>query len=175
MYIISEQLNEGEYEFITESTDTNKDYYLTGIYGQAEIVNKNRRFYTLDEMTKACDKIQASIKSKKKLFGEMHHPKTAEIDFDRAAIRIDELYMEGNDLMGKAKICRGMPKGDLLYAMVAYHNSVPPVSTRSTGSLTEQRQLNRFLVGNLNFITVDIVNAQSAPGATPDAICENVN
>jgi hypothetical protein len=123
-------------------------------------------------MEKAVHLIQDKLKSHQKVLGEWTHPKRLTVDPMEACIRIDELKMDGNKMIGKAKVLDGLPKGELLKGLLQ-NDILMPVSTRGTGKLVKNPDF--FLVENFNLITVDVVSDPSCPTATPDLVMENVN
>ena len=172
MHVFSEELETSRAKFKPVAISTGskeKNWYLEGIYGEAELLNNNRRWYPLDVMSNAVDRVQDKIKSNQKLLGEWMHPKSDKVNPENACIRIDSLIMEGNQMMGKALVLPGLPKGNLLIGLLN-NDIIPPVSTRATGELVEQR--DRTLVSSMDLVTVDVVYYQGCQSAVPNAILE---
>lgn len=169
-FLISEQLN--DFGFISESAQDSKtkDWFLKGVFGEAELINRNQRKYPLRVMTEAVEEIQPIVQTG--LLGEYHHPKTAKINSERACIRIQSLVMEGKQMMGVAKVLRGTTLGNHLIGLLE-NKIVLPVSSRAVGKLVNQGNYN--LVESMKLATVDVVDYQSCQTATPDAIFESVN
>lgn len=170
LFLISEQLD--EYDFLPESTNTQKEWYLKGVFGEAEIINRNLRKYPLKVMSEAVEAFQPKLKTQRKVLGEYHHPKSAKINSERACIQIQSLVMEGSKMMGVAKVLRGTTLGNHLIGLL--ENKIDmPVSTRALGNLKSIENYN--LVEAMELATVDVVDYQSCPSAEPDAIFESVN
>ena len=74
MKFLSEQIE--EFKFLTESTDENKEpeYFLEGVFLQANIKNRNGRIYPLDIMKKEVDRYREEYVNRKRAFGELNHP-----------------------------------------------------------------------------------------------------
>jgi hypothetical protein len=170
-FLISEQLD--DYAFsLTESTKDTKDWYLRGVFGEAELVNRNNRKYPVKVMTEAVEEFQPLLRTKHKVLGEYNHPKSAKINSERACIQIQSLVMEGNKMIGCAKVLRGTTLGNHLIGLL--ENDIQmPVSTRALGKVTETGGFH--LVENMKLSTVDVVDYQSCQTATPSALFESVN
>lgn len=169
-FLISEQLK--DYGFSIDESVGSKDWYLKGVFGEAEIININKRKYPNAVMTEAVEIFQPLLATENKVLGEYHHPKTARINSERACIQIQKLVMEGNKMMGVAKVLRGTTLGNHLIGLL--ENKIQmPVSTRALGRLQTMTDYN--LVENMRLATIDVVDNQSCQSATPDAIFESVN
>lgn len=170
-FLISEQLDDYEFSLL-ESNKGPKDWYLKGVYGEAEIINRNGRKYPTGVMTEAVEEFQVLLNTKHKVLGEYHHPKSAKINSERACIQIQSLVMEGNKMIGSAKVLRGTTLGNHLIGLL--ENDIQmPVSTRALGKV---RKADGFhLVESMKLATVDVVDYQSCQTATPDAMFESVN
>jgi hypothetical protein len=170
IYLISEELDRENYEIINENSK--QDWYLRGVFGEAELINRNRRKYPTKVMTEAVEKIQPLLKTSEKILGEYHHPPTPKIDSKNACIQIQKLCMESTRMMGEAKILRGTQWGNHLIGLL--ENGIQrPVSTRALGDVSDSDGFN--LVNEMTLITVDVVDNQSCPTATPNAIYEDIN
>jgi len=168
-FIISEQMN--DYKFISESIDNTKCWYLDGVFGEAELVNVNQRKYPLQVMTESVEEIQPFLNSGK-ILGEYYHPKSDKINTERACIQLEKLCMEGNKMMGRAKVLRGTILGNHLIGLL--ENGIQmPVSTRALGKVVDFD--NYLLVEKMKLVTVDVVDNQSCPTAVPNALFESVN
>ena len=60
--LLVEHLNAAQGNIITESVNSGKDVYLSGIMMQADIQNRNGRIYPLNEMKAAVDNMNKAIK-----------------------------------------------------------------------------------------------------------------
>lgn len=156
-----------EAQIITEASDDGKSVWLSGIYMQADIQNRNGRNYPLSEITKAVDSAQKTIKEHNGIFGELDHPQSLQINLDRISHVITEMRMDGNNAVGKAKLL-GTPKGNIAKELVNSGVKIG-VSSRGAGQVNEGGGVSDF-----NFITVDLVATPSAPGAMPEAVYESM-
>jgi len=162
-----ETLTPDEAGIITEASQDGKNAWLSGVFMQSEIKNRNGRIYPIGEINKAVGSAQKIIKEHNGIFGELDHPETLTINLDRISHVITEMRMEGNNAIGKAKLL-GTPMGDIAKELVNSGVKIG-VSSRGAGSVNESGGVSDF-----NFVTVDIVATPSAPGATPSAVYESM-
>lgn len=165
--ILIEQLLPSESRIIVESATTGKDLWITGVFMQSEIQNRNKRTYPLSEISRAVQTAQAMIKESNGIFGELDHPSGLNLNLDRVSHAITEMKMVGNDAIGRAKILN-TPMGITARALIESGVKVG-VSSRGAG------QVNESFVSDFNFVTVDMVATPSAPGALPDSIYESLD
>lgn len=154
----------------TSRDDNDKSLWLKGIWMQGGILNRNGRIYPINEMATAVETAQKIIKERNGIFGELDHPQTLTINLDRVSHAITELYLQGNDVYGKAKILP-TPTGNI--AKTLLESGVRfGVSSRGSGTLTETPDGQE--VSAFNFITADLVATPSAPGAMPTSVLESL-
>ena len=94
------------------------------------------------------------------VFGELDHPTDARLTVNLKDVShaITELYMDGNNVMGKAKLLE-TPMGDIARGLVKSGVRFG-VSSRGTGLVNESA-----MVSNFNLQTIDIVATPSASSA----------
>lgn len=140
--------------------------YIEGVFLQAEVVNGNKRLYPRPVLEKAVDKyIKEQILPRQSL-GELNHPPRANVDPMHAALIIEDLWWEGNNVIGRARIIEGDgAEGDKLAALIRA-GWVPGVSSRGLGS-TKQSGKGYVIVqeGFKLTVGVDAVWGPSAPDA----------
>lgn len=167
--LLIEDLSAEQSGIIQESTNDGKNLWLSGIFMQSSIKNRNGRIYPLEEMTKAVEGASATIKENGGIFGELDHPQTLSINSDRISHAITELRIEGNNVYGKAKIIEATPMGAIAKALIESGVRMG-VSSRGAGNVNESGIVNGF-----GLITVDIVTTPSAQGAYPSSIYESLD
>lgn len=166
--ILVEHINASMGNIITESVENGKDVFLSGVFMQAEMKNRNGRIYPMSEMTTAVGVMNENIKNYGGVFGELDHPADRiSINLDRVSHVITELYMDGNNVMGKMKIL-DTPVGQIAKT-IARSGVRFGVSSRGTGMVNENST-----VSNFNLQTIDIVATPSAMGAYPNTIQEGL-
>lgn len=165
--LLIETLAPEEAHIITEASRDGNDMWLSGVFMQAEIENRNKRKYPLSEITRAVETAQKVIKEHNGIFGELDHPQTLTINLDRISHVITDLRMEGSNAVGKAKLLE-TPMGKIAKELVKSGVKIG-VSSRGAGAVNESGGVSDF-----NFVTVDIVATPSAPGAVPQAVYESL-
>lgn len=165
--LLIETINANEGNIITESKVEGKDVWLSGIFMQAAIKNRNGREYPLVEMVRAVDSINKQIKEYNGVCGELDHPNTIIINMDRISHVITELKIKNNDVFGKAKLL-DTPMGRIAKTLVEAGLRFG-VSSRGGGTVTESG-----LVENFTLATIDLVYTPSAPAAYPTSIVESL-
>jgi hypothetical protein len=162
-----EHLNPEEVCMISESTNEGKTLWIKGVFMQAEQKNRNGRIYPLTEMTNALGTINKYITENNGLLGELDHPDNLIINQHNASHVITELYIDGNNVMGKAKII-DTPSGRIAKAIIE-SGVRTGVSSRGAGTVN-----NQGIVEGFQIVTVDLVANPSAPGATPTSVYESL-
>ena len=170
MKLISE-FNDQELNFITEGKDDEKKYVIEGIFAQANNKNRNGRIYPREVMKSAINKYNRDQVAPGRAVGELNHPEGPTVNLDKVSHKIDNLVLEGNDVMGKATILN-TPMGEVVKGLLDGGVKLG-VSTRGMGSL-EQR--NNAMVVKPDFMlnAIDIVQDPSAPGAFVNGVMEGV-
>lgn len=164
--LLVESLSASEGNIITESVNTGKDIYLHGIFMQAEQLNKNLRKYQLSEMVNNVNQMNEHIKEFGGLFGELDHPADRlTIAMDRISHVITELRMDGNNVIGKAKLL-DTPVGKIA-KVIAESGARYGVSSRGAGQVNESG-----IVSGFRLVTIDIVANPSAHKAMPNTVYE---
>lgn len=165
--LLVEELLPDECKLITESAPDGKNMWLSGIFMQASIKNRNGRLYPINELATAVKSAAARIKEQNGLLGELDHPQTLTINLDRVSHVITEMRMEGNNAIGRAKLIN-TPMGNIAKELVTA-GFIPGVSSRGAGTVNESGGVSGF-----QFVTVDIVAQPSAPNAYPKTIYESL-
>ena len=171
MKLISE-FNDQELNFITEGKDDEKKYVIEGIFAQANNKNRNGRIYPREVMSSAIGKYNRDQVAPGRAVGELNHPEGPTVNLDKVSHKIDNLVLEGNDVMGKATILN-TPMGEVVKGLLDGGVKLG-VSTRGMGSL--QRSNDAMIVKD-DFIlnAVDIVQDPSAPSAFVNGVMEGVD
>jgi hypothetical protein len=167
--LLVEHLNAAQGNIITESVNSGKDVYLSGIMMQADIQNRNGRIYPLNEMKAAVDTMNKAIKEYGGVFGELDHPADRLIvNLKEVSHAITELTMRGSDVYGKMVLTE-TPMGDIARGL-AKTGVRFGVSSRGSGMVNENA-----MVSNFNLQTIDIVATPSAQGAYPMPVMESLH
>ncbi len=158
---------------LNEATNE-KNYYIKGVFMESEQGNRNGRIYPKHLMEREiATYIRESINTNKmSSMGELHHPANrVSVDPDRAAIRIQELRMEGNDVIGKAKVLTKFPCG-LTVKNLIDEGIQFGVSSRALGSLKKLPSGLNEVQSDFSLKTIDVVSDPSAHKAWVQALTE---
>jgi len=169
MLLIKEDIQ--EFEVLTEATSTGgKDYYIHGIFMQANKLNKNGRIYPKETLRNECARYITQYVNRNRAYGELGHPDTPKINEDRISHRITSLKEDGDNWIGKAKIGT-TPQGNIVRAILNDGGQLA-ASSRALGSLKESNGAS-IVQPDLRLMTAaDIVIDPSAPDAFVNGIYE---
>ena len=168
MKLISEEIE--AVEVITEEKNGKKTLYITGPFLQAEVVNRNKRFYPLNTMVNEVSRYNESFTNKGRALGELGHPDGPQINLDRVSHKIVSLTQEGNNFMGKAQIL-STPMGKIAESLLKEGVKLG-VSSRGMGSIQNVDGVNHVGEDFMLATAADIVADPSAPDAFVDGIME---
>ena len=156
--------------YLAEEKDGKKSLYIQGPFLQAEVVNRNGRKYLKEVMQKEVQRYNENYVHKNRAFGELGHPDTPTINLDRVSHLTTELYQEGNNWIGKAKIL-DTPMGTIVKNLIEGGAQIG-VSSRGMGSLKNVNGVN-VVQDDFHLATAaDIVADPSAPDAFVQGIME---
>lgn len=165
--LLVEELLPTEANIITESSQDGKNTYLSGIFMQADIKNRNGRLYPTTEISEAVKLASAAIKERNGIMGELDHPESLTINLDRVSHVITEMSMSGSNAVGRARLIN-TPMGNIASEIIKAGVSMG-VSSRGAGQVNESGGVSGF-----QFVTVDIVAQPSAPNAYPQTVYESL-
>lgn len=168
MKLISEALQ--EVQFMTEEVSGLKQYYISGIFMQANQKNRNGRVYPSDILEREVKRYSDTYITSNRAFGELGHPDGPTINLDRVSHMIKELYKDGDNFIGKAKIM-DTPMGKIVKNLMD-EGATLGVSSRGMGSLKQSQGVNVVQSDFYLSTAADIVADPSAPDAFVDGIME---
>jgi hypothetical protein len=148
---------------------------VSGIFMQAEKVNRNGRIYARETLQEAINEYQSIIQDGDS-YGALDHPDNLEMKFNEASHFITKLEMIGNDVYGEAVLFSKTPSGQLIEDIFETKRKVGvPVkvgmSSRGAGKLVKRN--NNSYVENYKLIAVDLVCRPSAQDAYVNSIRES--
>lgn len=154
---------------ITESTE-DKKLYIKGIFLESEQQNRNGRIYQKSEIENAVRKINEAASSGRYVLGELDHPNgSLEVSLKNVSHKITEMYMQGNNAIGKAEILEKHPSGQIAKALIESGINIG-VSSRGSGYVNESTST----VEGFEMVTVDLVASPSAINAYPQSLRESI-
>ena len=146
-----------------------KDYYIEGVFMQAEKKNRNGRVYPKSVLMNEVKRYNKEYVQKNRAMGELNHPQGPTVNLDRVSHIIKELNIDGTDIYGKAKIM-DTPMGKIAKNLID-EGAKLGVSSRGMGSLKEKGGVNE-VQNDFMLAAVDIVADPSAPNAFVNGIME---
>lgn len=164
--LLIEELLPAQAGIVTESS-TSGDTWLSGIFMQADVKNRNGRVYPVNEISNAVENAKQQIQERNGLMGELDHPQSLTVNLDRVSHVITELGMSGNNATGKAKLMN-TPMGNIARELINEGVALG-VSSRGAGTVNESGGVTGY-----QFVTIDIVAQPSAPNAYPQTVRESL-
>lgn len=168
MKLISEQIE--EVNFISESIDGKKNYFIEGIFLQGEIKNRNGRMYPMSVLDREVEKYSEGYIKTDRALGELGHPDGPNLNLDRVSHKIQSLNKEGTNYVGRAKIL-STPMGQIAKNLLDEGIKLG-VSSRGMGSIKKESNCSVVCDDFMLATAADIVADPSAPDAFVDGIME---
>lgn len=169
MLLQEQQYDLVESEILVEGAE--KSLYITGPYIQMDVANRNKRIYPSSYINPIVESYINDYVKTNRALGELEHPARPTINPERASHLITEMYRDGANYIGKAKILN-TPTGQIVRALVEGGVKFG-VSSRGSGSVKARRDGINEVQKDFKLHCVDIVVNPSAPDAFVDAIMES--
>jgi hypothetical protein len=158
-------------QIITEAKENGeKSYMIEGIFMQGNKKNRNGRVYPMQVLQREVKRYTEEYIDKNRAYGELGHPQGPTINLDRVSHMIKELYQDGDNFRGKAKIM-DTPMGKIVKNLMD-EGATLGVSTRGMGSLRSKGGANEVQDDFMLATAGDIVADPSAPDAFVEGIME---
>ena len=168
MRLIAEEIT--QVDFLCEENEGKKNYFIEGIFLQAELKNRNGRMYPLKTLAREVAKYDENYIQKGRALGELGHPDGPSINLDRVSHKIVNLKEDGNNFIGKAKLL-DTPMGQIAKNLLDEGVRLG-VSSRGMGSIRKEENCNVVMDDFMLATAADIVADPSAPDAFVDGIME---
>ena len=168
MRLIAEEIT--NIDFLCEEKDGKKNYFIEGIFLQAEIKNRNGRMYPQRTLAREVAKYDENYIQKGRALGELGHPDGPSINLDRVSHKITSLSEDGNNFVGRAKLL-DTPMGKIAKNLLDEGVKLG-VSSRGMGSIIKRENCNMVADDFMLATAADIVADPSAPDAFVDGIME---
>lgn len=166
MKLITEHFNDVEY--IVEGKG--KEQYIKGVFMQSDIKNQNGRVYPYSILKREVKNYTKKFVNEGRALGELGHPMGPTINLDRVSHLITELYEDGKNFIGKAKIM-DTPNGKIVKNLLESGVKLG-VSSRGLGTVKSNKSGVNEVQKDFVLSTVDIVADPSAPAAFVNGIME---
>ena len=157
-------------ELLTEEKDGKEYTYIQGVFLQGDIKNRNGRVYPMPVLQREVTNYNENFVQKSRALGELGHPDGPTINLDRVSHKIVELYQNGSNYIGKAKLLE-TPMGSIAKNLLREGVQLG-VSSRGVGSLESKGGSNYVRDDFMLTTAADIVADPSAPDAFVNGIME---
>ena len=160
-----------EVQYITEAKEGGgKNYKIKGIFLQADIKNRNGRVYPMEILQKEVARYNKKFINESRAYGELGHPDGPTVNLERVSHMVTELYPDGKNFVGEAKIME-TPMGKIVKNIMNEGGKLG-VSSRGMGSLNQKNGANYVRDDFYLATAADIVADPSAPNAFVEGIME---
>ena len=160
-----------EVQYITEEKENGgKNYKIKGIFLQADIKNRNAHIYPMEVLEKEVTRYNKKFINEKRAYGELGHPEGPTVNLERVSHMVTELYPDGKNFIGEAKIME-TPMGKIVKSLMNEGGKLG-VSSRGMGSLDQKNGANYVRDDFYLATAADIVADPSAPNAFVEGIME---
>lgn len=160
-----------EVEILTEATETGKKYTVSGIFAQAETLNRNKRIYPKEILEREILNHVNEKVAQRSGYGELNHPQHFQVNPDRISHRITELRFDGNDVYGKANILDNNC-GKILESIIKDGGKFG-MSTRAVGTVKRNSKGLNEVQQDLRLSCIDAVIDPSGIDCWVDGILES--
>ena len=157
-------------QVLTEEKDGKKSFYIQGPFLQGDVKNRNGRIYESRVLAKEVARYNENFVQRNRALGELGHPDGPTVNLDRVSHNITELYQDGSNFIGKAKILN-TPMGKIATGLLGDGVQLG-VSSRGMGSLVQREGVNYVGEDFMLATAADIVADPSAPDAFVQGIME---
>ena len=168
MRLIAEEIT--NVDFLCEEKEGKKNYFIEGIFLQAELKNRNGRMYPMKTLAREVAKYDENYIQKGRALGELGHPDGPSINLDRVSHKITSLSENGTNFVGRAKLL-DTPMGKIAKNLLDEGVKLG-VSSRGMGSIIKKENCNMVADDFMLATAADIVADPSAPDAFVEGIME---
>jgi hypothetical protein len=137
---------------------------------QADVKNRNGRVYPMEVLEKEVTRYNKKFINENRAYGELGHPDGPTVNLERVSHMVTELYPDGKNFMGEAKIL-GTPMGEIVKSLMR-EGAKLGVSSRGMGSLDQRNGANYVRDDFYLATAADIVADPSAPNAFVEGVME---
>ena len=169
LLITEDNFNEINSGHVIDESTNKKNYYVEGIFLQAEQKNRNGRIYPTSILEREVNRFTNEYINNKRALGELNHPQEPTINPERACQLIESLTKQGDNWVGRAKIL-STPMGNLVKGLIDDGVQLGE-SSRGLGTLREDNGI-KYVNEDFYMSTIDVVSDPSAHEAWVNGIFE---
>ena len=167
--LFSEAVEEVQY-ICEEKESGDKNYKIRGVFMQADIKNRNGHVYPMEVLEKEVQRYNKKFINENRAYGELGHPDGPTVNLERVSHMVTELYPDGKNFIGEAKILK-TPMGEIVKNLMD-EGAKLGVSSRGMGSLDQRNGANYVRDDFYLATAADIVADPSAPNAFVEGVME---
>ena len=167
--LFSEAVEEVQY-ICEEKESGDKNYKIRGVFMQADFKNRNGRVYPMEVLEKEVQRDNKKFINENRAYGELGHPDGPTVNLERVSHMVTELYPDGKNFIGEAKILK-TPMGEIVKNLMD-EGAKLGVSSRGMGSLDQRNGANYVRDDFYLATAADIVADPSAPNAFVEGVME---
>ena len=167
--LFSEAVEEVQY-ICEEKESGDKNYKIRGVFMQADIKNRNGRVYPMEVLEKEVQRYNKKFINENRAYGELGDPDGPTVNLERVSHMVTELYPDGKNFIGEAKILK-TPMGEIVKNLMD-EGAKLGVSSRGMGSLDQRNGANYVRDDFYLATAADIVADPSAPNAFVEGVME---
>lgn len=160
-----------EVRFIREANGDKKRLYIEGIFMMGDIKNHNGRIYPCSVLDESVEVYRKTMIETNRAIGELNHPDSPALDYERACIKTVSLTKEGTNYIGKALVL-STPLGQLVSNLIDDEVQIA-VSSRGLASIEEENGAEVIQPDFQICAAADVVHDPSAPDAFVQGVMEN--
>ncbi len=125
--------------------------------------NQNGRSYPLNILKPECEKYKKQFIAERRALGELDHPDSQVVNLANVSHNVQDLWWQGNDLMGKIEIL-GTPSGNIAKELLKAGIRLG-ISSRGMGSVKELGEGKVEVQDDFEIVCWDLVSNPSTQGA----------
>lgn len=153
-------------DFLTESEKlevrNNSAMFLTGVMQRADARNGNGRVYPERILRREVENYKKLIKERRSI-GELDHPDDSVVSLKNASHMVVDIWWNGKDVMGKIKVLKNTPNGQILEGLIKDGVQLG-ISSRGLGSVREEMG-NTIVEEDFQLLCFDMVSEPSTQEA----------
>lgn len=169
LLITEDNFKEIQSGHILDESTGNKNYYIEGVFLQAEQKNRNGRIYPTAILEREVERFSKDYIVYRRSLGELNHPQEPSVNPERACHLIESLVKQGDNWIGRSKVL-STHVGNIVKGLLDDGVQLG-VSSRGLGTLREDNGV-KYVNEDFYMSTIDVVSDPSAPEAWVNGIFE---
>ena len=148
---------------IKESKSRPGVFEVEGVMQRAGAQNQNGRVYEKKILIREVEKYMDEFVRNGNAFGELDHPESPVVSLKNDSHVVNDLYWNGDDLMGKVELLN-TPAGNIVKEIIKAGHTIG-ISSRGTGSVQQTNEGYLEVQPDFELVCWDFVSNPSTHGA----------